>query len=187
MLIPKQNSFSVNRISAAALTIRAGSISINSGGQLVGVQSVRVHPSYRKNWNDIAVLKLSRLLQLNTAVKVISLARQAPPAGKRVVTSGWGRMRKGGPIAHHLQFNVLTALSHVQCRRQLPLVPRSVLCLAHAPRQGVCSGDSGGPAVYKNQLVGVANFVVGGCASSYPDGYANVAIHLNWIIQQLLY
>lgn len=42
-------------------------------------------------------------------------------------------------------------------------------------------GDSGGPATYKNELVGVANFVVDGCGSSRADGYARVSDFLQWI------
>jgi len=46
---------------------------------------------------------------------------------------------------------------------------------------GACNGDSGGPAVYNNQLVGVAGFVVDGCGSTYPDGYARVFYFKEWI------
>jgi secreted trypsin-like serine protease len=42
---------------------------------------------------------------------------------------------------------------------------------------------SGGPAIANGKLVGVANFVVGGCGSFFPDGYAKVSYFKNWISQ----
>lgn len=42
-------------------------------------------------------------------------------------------------------------------------------------------GDSGGSAAYKNELIGVANFVVFGCGSNNPDGYASIPFFIDWI------
>lgn len=44
---------------------------------------------------------------------------------------------------------------------------------------------SGGPAIADGKLVGVANFVVGGCGSKYPDGYAKVSFFKNWITEKI--
>lgn len=35
--------------------------------------------------------------------------------------------------------------------------------------------------MYNGKVMGVAGFVIGGCGSSYPDGYAEVAYHYDWI------
>ena len=52
--------------------------------------------------------------------------------------------------------------------------------------QGTCSGDSGGPVVYKGKQVGIVSFGVdpsgqGGCAKGIPDGIVSVYFHRNWI------
>uniref|UniRef100_A0A1I8NZT7 Peptidase S1 domain-containing protein n=1 Tax=Stomoxys calcitrans TaxID=35570 RepID=A0A1I8NZT7_STOCA len=167
---------------AWTLTIRAGSRLVNSGGQVVRVSEVKIHPSYRNFGNDIALLKLSQPVKFNDTVKAIALARKAPPSGAAVLTSGWGRLGKSIPNTPRvLQYTILNALTNGECKRRLLFVEPNILCLAHPAGKGVCSGDSGGPAVYKNELVGVTNYVVAGCASAYPDGYANVAYHYNWL------
>lgn len=35
--------------------------------------------------------------------------------------------------------------------------------------------------MYEGKLVGVANFVMYGCGSTYPDGYAKVPFFIDWI------
>lgn len=46
-------------------------------------------------------------------------------------------------------------------------------------------GDSGGSAISfsggSSRLVGVANFIVKDCGSSYPDAYAKVSFYKKWI------
>ncbi|XP_075157332.1 trypsin delta-like [Haematobia irritans] len=172
----------VKSLSPSRLTIRAGSRLVNSNGQIVGISKVTTNPSFRGTGNDIALLKLSSPLKLNDKVKAIPLARKDPPSGAAVVVSGWGRLgRCSRRTPKVLQYTTFTALTKEQCRRRLFWVSPTVLCLAHPFGKGACNGDSGGPAVYKNELVGVANYVVGGCASDLPDGYASVAYHYNWL------
>lgn len=154
---------------------------MNSGGLVVGVSEINVHPNYSNFNNDIAVLKLTEPLEFSRSIQPIALATQSPKVGSKVVTSGWGRLRTGGATPQILQFNTLVSISNAECRRRIGNVPTSILCLGHTVANGVCSGDSGGPAVFNNQLVGVTNFVVGECGSNAPDGYASVAYFGNWI------
>lgn len=163
------------------LSVRAGSRLRDSGGQVVGVSEVIMHPLYKSFNNDIALLKLAHPLQFNDRVKPIALAKHDPATGVPVITSGWGRTKNGGSTAKVLQYNTLMALTNADCNRRIPAVPESVICLAHTSDNGVCNGDSGGPAVYNNQLIGVTNYVVGGCGSTNPDGYASIAYHINWL------
>ncbi|XP_073833442.1 serine protease SP24D-like [Musca autumnalis] len=170
-----------NPYSASRLNVRVGSLFYNSGGEVIGVSQVKVHPSYRRTVNDIALLKLSKPLVFTDKIKPIAIAKQSPADGVAVITSGWGLLRRSGPTPRELQYTTMTALSQNNCRRRLWSVSSTVLCLAPRSGNGVCSGDSGGPAVYNNELVGVTNYVVGGCGSRYPDGYANAAYHYSFI------
>uniref|UniRef100_A0A1I8Q3Z7 Peptidase S1 domain-containing protein n=1 Tax=Stomoxys calcitrans TaxID=35570 RepID=A0A1I8Q3Z7_STOCA len=169
------------RVPASSLTIRAGSRFINTGGQIMGVSEIKVHPSYKNFENDIALLKLSNPLSFNARIKPIALANNNPPAGSSIVISGWGRSSTQGPVPQNLQYVTLKAISRTDCKKRLFGLPKNVICLAHPFGKGACFGDSGGPAIYKNQLVGVCDFVVNGCGSSNPDGYASVANHVNWL------
>ncbi|XP_013110296.2 serine protease SP24D-like [Stomoxys calcitrans] len=164
-----------------SLTIYAGSNYINSGGLVLKVAEVKVHPSYKGGNNDIALLKLTLPLIFNEHLRAIPLAVHDSPTGVPVITSGWGRLSDGGTRPQILQYNTLMAVNHLDCTRWISGLPSSVFCLAHTFGNGVCNGDSGGSAVYNNTLVGVTNFVVGNCGTHYPDVYASVPYHLKWL------
>ncbi|XP_061398826.1 serine protease SP24D-like, partial [Musca vetustissima] len=163
------------------LSVRAGSRDTDQGGQLVRVSEVTVHPQYDGTDFDIAVVKLAQPLRLNSKVKAIALAKRDPPTGVPILTSGWGMTKNGGNTTKYLQYNTLMAVKSEDCGRYMYGVHESILCLAHTNNNGVCKGDSGGPAVYKNELVGVTNYIVGGCGSYNPDGFASVAYFRDWL------
>uniref|UniRef100_A0A1I8MFE3 Uncharacterized protein n=1 Tax=Musca domestica TaxID=7370 RepID=A0A1I8MFE3_MUSDO len=169
------------KLPASLISIRAGSRFYDRGGQVVQAVETTVHPDYQDFDNDIGLVKLSLPLEFNARVKAIPLASQEPPTGVPVVTSGWGRTSSNGTVVKLLRYNTLTALTSLDCSRRLPAIPESVICLAHSAGNGVCNGDSGGPAVYNNQLVGVTNYMVRTCGSTKPDAYASVAYFAEWI------
>jgi Trypsin len=79
-----------------------GSTVTKSGGQLVKVQTVTLHPSYGAAGNtfDVAVLKLSQPLQFNENVKSVLLddAKTRYSQGTQGVISGWGTTRVSAPV-----------------------------------------------------------------------------------------
>ncbi|XP_059223364.1 serine protease SP24D-like [Stomoxys calcitrans] len=168
------------RVPVDVLNVRAGSISTTSGGQLVNVTEVKPHPSFWQFTNDIALVKLAQPLKFNDNVAAIPLASQNPPSGAEVSTSGWGRISTSGPLSPLLKYNTLVALNTTECRSRLDYLPRGAICFVGATANGICKGDSGGPAVYNNQLVGVVNFFEDACGIK-PDGFASVALHAKWL------
>ncbi|XP_017870415.1 PREDICTED: serine protease SP24D-like [Drosophila arizonae] len=168
---------------ASEITIRAGTLDRFVGGMIRNVAHVRVHEEYNSFWNDLALLKLESPLIYSNQIRAIPLASAETPAGSDVVISGWGRLWHQGDLPRQLQFNTLSALSKLQCATSIAVYRDSMLCLAHEKDNGACNGDSGGPAIYNGELVGVAGFVVTGCGSSRADGYAKVFYHRDWIIQ----
>ncbi|XP_073833445.1 serine protease SP24D-like isoform X2 [Musca autumnalis] len=163
------------------ISIRAGSTIANEGGQVRQAEWSYVHPDYNLFGNDIGLVKLSEPLEFNENVKAIPLAKQDPPTGVPVIISGWGRTRNDGAVVKMLQYTTLTALSSSDCRQRMAGVPDSAFCLDHSIGHGACRGDSGGPAVYNGELVGVANSVVRSCGSANPDSYASVAYYADWL------
>ncbi|XP_073833446.1 chymotrypsin-1-like [Musca autumnalis] len=161
------------------ISIRAGSRQHEKGGQVIQAAELKIHPNYDKSHSDIALVKLSRPLEFNSNVQAIALAQHEPPTGVPVIASGWGFTKNGGSTPKYLQYNIFVARRHADCGRATDV---SVLCLARSLGQGICMGDSGGPAVYNSDLVGVANYGVDGCGSRYADGFASVAYQYNWLI-----
>uniref|UniRef100_A0A1A9WAU4 Peptidase S1 domain-containing protein n=1 Tax=Glossina brevipalpis TaxID=37001 RepID=A0A1A9WAU4_9MUSC len=163
------------------LTVRAGSIDRFMGGVLVRVGEIVAHENYGKFLNDVALLRLEEPLIFSKFIQPIPLASIDVQPGENVTISGWGRLEQGGDIPRHLQWNTLTVISRSECKTQIGFNTDALVCLAHAIDNGACNGDSGGPATYNGEVIGIAGFVHGGCGSKYPDGYAKVYYHVDWI------
>ncbi|XP_014087500.2 serine protease SP24D [Bactrocera oleae] len=161
--------------------VRVGSIQRTVGGQLLKLKRIIVNKTYRNFLNDVALLELEKPLVFTANIQPIEMAEEQVPTGEDVIISGWGRLYTGGPIPYKMQWNTLKALTMEECDEAIGMGDDSLICLAHQANNGACNGDSGGPATYKGKLVGVAGFVVNGCGSSFPDGYARVAYHRQWI------
>lgn len=167
-------------IRPSQITVLAGTVSLNKGGIRRNVQRIIPHERYGNFQNDVALLELAQSYLPSSSIRTIPLARTEVPAGSTVTISGWGRLYANGPIPNALQYNRATAVSARDCAAQTG-INSGLLCLRSAVNNGACNGDSGGPAVYNNQLVGVANFVINYCGSNAPDGYAKVSDFVQWI------
>ncbi|KAH8276755.1 hypothetical protein KR044_010773 [Drosophila immigrans] len=168
------------------LAVQAGSLNLNSHETYVDVAAVKVHPKYKGGsvGYDLAVLRLKSQLNFNDNLNAIQLARSDPPTNSSVFISGWGAIYNGGPISKELLYIQVLSISRSQCTsRYMRSLPETTMCLLHGANLGACHGDSGGPAVYNNQLVGVASFVLGGCGREAPDGYERVGYLRDWIVQ----
>lgn len=155
-----------------------------AGGQLVQISRIIIHKDYADGLNDLALLVLQQPLTLNANTQPIAVASVVPPAGSQVTYTGWGAQRTQGSYTHRLQVGYQKTLSADECEDQLNLKDDGLLCLVPTDSDdsnGLCAGDAGAPAVYQNELVGIGAFYVGGCGSSYPDGFVNVANYYNWI------
>uniref|UniRef100_A0A1B0G8X1 Peptidase S1 domain-containing protein n=1 Tax=Glossina morsitans morsitans TaxID=37546 RepID=A0A1B0G8X1_GLOMM len=147
-----------------------------------------VNENYGNFVHDLALLELEEPLEFCDKIQPIELATEEVPSGGDIIVSGWGRLYNNGPIPNHLQWTTLKAMTTEECRPYFAdLEPNidALICLAHGSNHGVCNGDSGGPATYKGKLVGVASFVMDGCGSTNPDGYAKVSHHYDWIIKNM--
>lgn len=79
--------------SPAAIRLRVGSTRRDSGGRIVRVASVIVHPQYGRPQfdNDIAVLRLARPLTFNANIRAIKLPQPRQPVPLvRLTVTGWG-------------------------------------------------------------------------------------------------
>ncbi|XP_055844782.1 serine protease SP24D-like [Episyrphus balteatus] len=168
---------------AEYFSIRAGTNDRLHGGVVVRVQAITVNDNYDGDVvSDVAVIELVKPLTFSEKIQPIELASEKVPSGSEVIISGWGLEEtnaKTPPVK--LQYNIVKAISSLKCLTKIGLFTEQILCLEHKANNGACSGDSGGPAAYNHQLVGVAGFVVPSCGTANPDGYARVSIHADWI------
>lgn len=76
-------------------------------------------------------------------------------------------------------------MSNYECRARhdtiVPIFDYGTIC-AYSGRvgAGLCSGDSGGPLIYNNTLIGIASWVVP-CGLGFPDGFTRISEYASWI------
>lgn len=176
------NSFSVP-IPADDFTVYAGSVSLREGGNFFNVEATFPHEQYGDSKNDIALIKLAEEIVFDQRMNKIELFDGELKNGTLVTISGFGRTATTESASEQLKYNTMYAQVDELCDMILNTTGQGLICLNNEAGNGACMGDSGGPAVYDDKLVGVANFVLNACGTVYPDGYAKVAFYRDWIAQ----
>ena len=168
-------------------SIAAGTTDLYTGGVRINLEEIIVNPNYEDLSTGIALLRLSKPLVFNENIQPISLAKTVPPVNAEVEISGWGRIKENETEMHRsLQINEAAVIDAVQCSKTLGRKDNDVICLGHPRKNGICRGDFGGPAVYQNQLVGIAAALVGECGSFLPDIFTSIPYYYNWITEQMI-
>lgn len=179
-------------VAAANVTVRFGSNDRTAGGVLASVDGVQVPPGARLDGADIALMHLAQPVNLPVA----QLADASPQIGSQARLIGWGVTctQSLPPIFYCGQSP--TALHGVE----VPLVDDwmctsfvygiagpSELCLGHYfSGKTACYGDSGGPAIIGDRVVGVTSrsgqtWLYGNCQVA-PIIYTDVAFFHDWIV-----
>lgn len=83
-------------------------------------------------------------------------------------------------MANQLKKAYLQIITLDECRKSLKsIIHNSNLC-AGGIYTGQCSGDSGGPLLYKNMQIGLVSWSLKPCASK-PGIFTNVSYYIKWI------
>ncbi|XP_063542259.1 uncharacterized protein LOC134750935 [Cydia strobilella] len=168
LIISTANCFWKSK-AVSRMKIRAGAISIDTGGQIAYIAEVRKHP----NWsirkvpeNDIALALLDRQLRFSDAVHAVDLPNKAmiPPFDDVWVTS-YGAERRDGVFSRlrlTLQVLYMRMIPEAKCaeitkRFGVPLHD-SFFCLEQIGRRAPCTRDTGAPAVSDGVLWGLASW-----------------------------
>ncbi|KAF2896658.1 hypothetical protein ILUMI_09518 [Ignelater luminosus] len=172
-------------ISASVLSVRVGSASKSSGGEIIGVASIIQNPSYNRASidYDISVLILS---SPQTLGKPIQLANdnQDIPAGTIATISGWGTLREGGSLPDQLQAVNVPIVSQANCKSAYgsSSITDRMLCAGYSGGgKDSCQGDSGGPLISDGVQIGIVSWGYGCARPSYPGVYASVPNLRSWV------
>lgn len=165
----------------------------STGGQLLGVAEIRIHPSYRPERHDLALLRLDR----PTSAPAQPLATPADAAlwqpGDRVTVTGWGNIdpdRARYPT--RLREAEMPVVADGICDQIYgdAFSASLMLCAGLLATGGVdaCQGDSGGPLVARRQggwvQVGITSWGVGCGLAKFPGVYTEVAPLAGWVAEQ---
>nr|XP_019557760.2 serine protease SP24D-like [Aedes albopictus] len=164
------------------LKVLVGSHHLNEGGKKVKTAKIIPHADYPKINYDIGLIKLEEALVFDETMQTLELYRGKLPVNATVTISGHGKTGNDEPISEVLKYNTMTVLGETDCFNEIINSGwRKIICMNNTVDNGICTGDSGGPAVYDGKQVGVANFVLGKCGGKRPDGYAFVPFFVDWI------
>jgi secreted trypsin-like serine protease len=165
------------------LRLRAESRDLFRGGRLFDVEKIRIHPKFYSNrmHYDIAILDLKRGTK---SIRHADLPEKPMPVlkGEKVVALGWGRTNRSDPnsLSRVLRRATLTVMDYFQCAKLLKgISPAYNFCTETSSTLGTAQGDSGGPALVGDRLVGI---IRGGHPThKEPDLFIVIAAHLPWI------
>jgi len=167
------------------------------------IQQIVSHDRYNQGQgvmpNDIALIQVSRDIQMNQYVQPIAIDKDGEFDGSSTcVISGWGNTKTGGRWdnsgsrpAQVLQEASTRLLSPQECKanREVPggadSIYPGIICV-FTGRSGGCQGDSGGPLHCKNgngqfKLVGATSWGLQTCAINSPTMYTRVSAFASWI------
>lgn len=178
-------------INSKELSVVAGATLLNSkDGQEFRVARFVMHPKYRdinKDY-DVVVMVLNGQFKFNQLVQPIPLARNMAPEGSKVFISGWGYLDFNIPVTpNHLMATEVEVFPDSSCKAAYWYMTTDRMICAGVVGGGVdaCSGDSGGPMMYKGELVGIVS-AGNGCGDPYYFGlYAKVPRLYDWIIDTI--
>lgn len=173
----------------------------NKAGKYIRLKVLKsyIHPKYKKDSNDIALLELRK--EIDFTEDQLSLIEIADanlestgglPEGLMTTVYGWGDTRENGASS-----SVLREVDVPLVSRETANLPQSykgkineTMLVAGYPegKKDSCQGDSGGPMVIKNEttgsftLIGIVSFG-DGCGRAKKFGvYSNVAHANEWIL-----
>jgi len=158
--------------------------------QEIVAEEVLVHEDYNEvtHQNDIAIIRLSRPVQISDTVNVICLpgAEVGKRVNQTVWASGWGTTSEGGNVSPILKQTWLYTMGD-KCKvyGRESFNEEKQLCAGRYTRESdTCQGDSGGPLMYESNGQWFFNGVVSygaGCAAGVPGVYARFSYYLPFI------
>lgn len=174
--------------------IRIGSEDRLGAGSYVPVVGHIIHPNWDPNYlsNDIMLLRLAYAPSPATPA-VRATAIDDPLAGNLATLIGWGLTMPGDDAnsSRILKLATLDVIDQTECEQEwaglegVDFVSSKQLCAIHYDEGGgarqACNGDSGGPLLFANKVVGIVSFGYAGCWDYAPNVFTRVSAYNAWI------
>lgn len=146
------------------------------------ISNIAVHPKYdsaKKN-NDIGIVKLQKPVGFATIALPTARYSSWNFEGLKMITVGFGRIENGfNP--RYLYFTEQVGLSSNKCKSVYKNFNDLKLCAKGPNKSSICVGDSGGPLIHRNVLVGINSLVKTPSCINDTGGFTRVDRYLDWI------
>ncbi|XP_034478333.1 trypsin eta-like [Drosophila innubila] len=157
-------------------------------GLVYPVSNWTYHPkfSYYTADYDIGIVILETAFDLsNFGMRTIGLRPERPATGRDALVVGWGYREEWGPSSPHLEQAYVPIVSSEQCNNIYGKgeVTERMICAGDVAQGGrdACQGDTGGPLIIDEQLVGLVSWGRGCGRPGYPTVYTYVPSLKSWI------
>ncbi|XP_014210480.1 trypsin 5G1-like [Copidosoma floridanum] len=156
--------------------VRVGSSEYYKNGAIHKVEQVLVHPNFDELTRDydVALLKLRTKITFDQTTGPINLPKSCNVPRTNLTIAGWGASKLLGPMSDKLLASSVEMIPRTECQSIYGsnAVTEHMFC-TFTEGFGPCVGDSGSPAVYKNNLIGLTSWSYG-CAYENPSVYLKV-------------
>ncbi|KAF5283117.1 hypothetical protein FQA39_LY17424 [Lamprigera yunnana] len=163
-----------------------GTDDLYSGGGIVSVSQIFVHPDYNSRTIDfdVSVLHLGGSITFSDSAQPTILTTTPQSAGnlRSATVSGWGALSSGGGSPSVLYAVDVEEFTNADCNNAYGSITDRMICFG-APGKDSCQGDSGGPLVdvSNREQVGIVSWGYGCADPNYPGVYSNVYNLKSWI------
>ncbi|CAK1540666.1 unnamed protein product [Leptosia nina] len=172
---------------ASKITVVLGSTFVFHGGLRIDTSNVIIPNSYKEEYlqNDIAILVFDRV-EFNDYIKPIALYRGEEfevNKDQTVTILGYGRAGLSGTTTNqslrHIEVQVITRNQCYFVFGEWP-ISASHICARKNPTS--CTGDTGGPLIVNNLLVGISSFTApDGCERGIAAAYVRMEYWFTWV------
>ncbi|XP_055531462.1 chymotrypsin-2-like [Wyeomyia smithii] len=178
----------VGRTTANTIVV-AGSLLLNAGGTSHPSERIVNHPAYSSLSlaNDISLVRVSSPFVFTATVGAVELESSFVETAASAQASGWGQTSHPGSIPNHLQWVNTDIISLADCRSRhnavnAARVHDNTICTLAPAGIGMCMGDSGGPLTHQGRQQGIVSWGIA-CAQNFPDVFARVSSHRDWVLE----
>ncbi|CAH2085202.1 unnamed protein product [Euphydryas editha] len=175
--------------------IRVGSTDATSGGVVFTINRIARHDNFNNMTvydNDIAVMRINGAFSFNNKVRAGPIAgpNYILPDNAPLWVIGWGTTSSEGLSSSQLRHVRVWVVNQSECRNRyaelLNIIPvtDNMMCSGYLGVGGrdACRGDSGGPVIHNDVIVGVSSWRYQCGHPRYPGVNTRVSRFTSWIL-----
>jgi trypsin len=185
--------------SPSDIQILVGTLSLLEGGRRINTTAITVHPKYKSQDFDVAVIELVEAVNDITPAKFVDSPkseRAVAPAGAPTMAMGYGTTKylgKGSKVVLEVEMPIVDRAICNGPDSYNGDIGKQEICagLMGVGGKDTCQGDSGGPLFAKGSSgafdtqVGVVSWGNGCAKADYPGVYARLGTLGAWVRAQI--